>query len=110
MVGLRAALENLKDAGCSTVYIDGSFVMNKEMPNDYDGCWEEGGVNPEVLDPVLLTFTSGRAMQKAKYLGELFPASIGADQDGLSFLQFFQTDRETGRSKGIVAEDLGGLR
>ena len=42
-------------------------------------------------------------------MGELFPTSIIADTDGLSFLEFFQTDKETGIPKGIVAIDLGGL-
>ena len=109
MAGLRAALENLKSAGCQTVYVDGSFVTRKEFPNDFDACWEEAGVDPSVLDPVLLTFDPGRAAQKARYLGELFPASIIADTDGLSFLEFFQTDKDAGRSKGIIGIDLGDL-
>ena len=109
MVGLRAALEDLKSAGCRVVYLDGSFVTSKSMPNDYDACWEESGVDPTALHPVLLTFDPGRAAQKARYMGELFPASVIADTDGLSFLEFFQTDRETGRPKGIIAIDLGGL-
>ena len=70
MTGLRAALENLKSAGCLTAYLNGSFVTSKTLPNDYDACWEEAG-------------------QKAKYMGELFPASIIADAGGLSFLEFF---------------------
>lgn len=109
MIGLRAALENLEAAGCRTAYINGSFVTSKDLPNDYDACWEEEGVDPVALDPVLLTFDPGRATQKAKYLGELFPASVIADSEGLSFLEFFQTDKESGRPKGIVAIDLGGL-
>ena len=109
MTGLRAALEEFKKAGCQTVYINGSFVTSKELPNDYDCCWEEAGVDPVALDPALLTFDPGRATQKAKYMGELFPASIIAEKNGLSFLEFFQTDRETGRPKGIVVIDLGGL-
>ena len=108
--GLRAALENLKDAGCLTVYINGSFVTDKVLPNDYDACWEEDGVDPEALDPVLLTFDPGRATQKAKYMGELFPASVIASSEGLSFLQFFQTDKNTGKPKGIVAIDLDGMK
>ena len=109
MAGLRAALVNLKGAGCRTVCVNGSFVTSKSLPNDYDACWEENGVDPVALDPVLLTFDPGRAAQKAKYMGELFPASVVADSGGLSFLEFFQTDKETGRPKGIVALDLGGL-
>ena len=108
--GVKAAIENLKSAGCQTVYVDGSFVTAKEVPNDFDACWEEVGVDPLALDPVLLTFDPGRTTQKAKYLGELFPASIIASEDGFSFLGFFQTDKDTGGPKGIVAIDLGGLR
>ena len=106
--GLEMAIDSLRRAGCRTVYIDGSFVTSKEVPNDFDACWEEAGVEPELLDPVLLQFDAGRAAQKARYLGELFPASLGATVEGMSFLEFFQTDRETGGSKGIVAVDLGG--
>ena len=108
LAGLEMAIESLSRAGCRTVYIDGSFVTSKEIPKDFDACWEEEGVAPELLDPVLLRFDAGRAAQKARYLGELFPASIGATADGISFLEFFQTDRETGRTKGIVAVDRGG--
>ena len=109
MTGLKDAMTNLKDAGCRTVYIDGSFVTGKEIPGDFDACWEVEEVDPIILDPVLLTFEDGRAKQKAKYMGELFPASTIADDDGFSFLEFFQTDKETGRRKGIVAIDLREL-
>lgn len=109
IAGLRAALENLEGAGCRTVYLDGSFATSKALPNDYDACWEEAGVDPEALDPVLLTFDPVRATQKAKYMGEFFPATIIAGVDGLSFLEFFQTDKDTGRPKGIIAIELGGL-
>ena len=110
LMGLRAALENLSGAGCRSIYLNGSFVTRKDRPNDYDSCWEEAGVDAAALDPVLLTFEFGRAAQKAKYLGELFPASAPADEEeGLSFLEFFQTDKETGSAKGIIALDLRGL-
>ncbi len=63
MRGLKATLENLRDASCRTTYIDGSFVTSKAIPNDYDACWEEAGVDPVMLDPVLLIFDLGRATQ-----------------------------------------------
>ena len=101
--GLQMAINSLRRAGCRTVYIDGSFVTSKEIPNDFDACWEETGVVPELLDPVLLQFDAGRAAQKARYLGELFPASLGATVEGMSFLEFFQTypggRREQGHSR-----------
>ena len=80
-------------------------MTRKDLPNDYDACWEETGVDPAALDSVLLTFDPRRATQKAKYMGELFPASIIAGTDGLSFLELFQIDKNTGRTKGIIAID-----
>ena len=71
---LRAALLSLKDSGCRRAYIDGSFVTAKEQPDDFDGCWEVDGVDPDKLDPVLLEFSNRRAAQKAKFHAELFLA------------------------------------
>ncbi|MDQ3694456.1 MAG: hypothetical protein M3464_12640 [Chloroflexota bacterium] len=87
------------------MYIDGSFVTAKEIPADFDACWESTGVDPRLLDPTLRTFDAGRATQKAKYLGELFRAGSPALSSGLPFLDFFQEDR-SGQPKGIVVLDL----
>jgi hypothetical protein len=57
---------------------------------------------------VLLDFSNKRAAQKAKYSGELFPATAPVGP-GARFLDFFQQDKATGEPKGIVAIDLGGL-
>ena len=107
--GLQAALNALQAAGCQTVYVDGSLVTSKLRPGDFDGCWEEAGIDFSVLDPVLLDLGPGRVAQKAKFGGELFPASISADPEDHTFLEFFQIDKDTGREKGIIALDLGGL-
>lgn len=104
--GLKAALKSLRASGCLKVYLDGSFVTAKLLPNDFDGCWDIEGVDPESLDPVWLTFDSGRAAQKAKFLGELFPGEFDEEATGLTFLEFFQIDKQTGTSKGIVVLDL----
>lgn len=104
--GLRDALRSLKEAGCSVAYIDGSFVTQKTVPGDFDACWDEGGVDPDVLDPVLLDFSNRRATQKAKFGGELFPRSGSANPSGTSFLSFFQIDKATGEPKGIIAINL----
>lgn len=45
-VGLRAALDNLRQAGCQEVYLDGSFATDKAEPQDFDGCWSKVGVDP----------------------------------------------------------------
>jgi len=105
LAGLRAALEALRAAGCHRAYIDGSFVTAKRRPNDFDGCWAMEGVDPAQLDPILLTFDRGRAAQKAKYPGELFPAQFTEGGSGMTFLDFFQLDKE-GRPKGIIALDI----
>ena len=99
----------LKTAGCQTVYVDGSFVTDKEVPEDFDACWDLTGVDPDLIDPILLTFDPGRTAQKTKYLGELFPSTARSGNPGPVFLDFFQTDRDTGNPKGIIAIDLRRL-
>lgn len=107
--GLRQAVTSLRGAGCLRAYIDGSFVTAKESPGDFDGCWEVAGVDPDLLDPVLLTFANARAEQKARFGGELFPAEASADPHGTRFLDYFQQDKLTGEPKGIVSLDLKEL-
>jgi hypothetical protein len=107
--GLRQALTALRDAGCRTVYVDGSFVTAKSTPGDFDGCWEPDGVDLGRLDPTLYDFDAGRRAQKRKYGGELFPASFPADSAGSVMLELFQRDRDANVRKGIIVIDLGGL-
>lgn len=106
LAGLRAAALELQRCGCPRLYVDGSFVTDKPLPGDYDGCWELKGTNLAMLDPVLKDLSNKRAAQKAKYGGELFPASAGATAAGRTFLDFFQIDKTTGAPKGIIAIDL----
>ena len=98
---------NLAEAGCGELLLDGSFVTAKLLPGDYDGAWEPAGVDPVLLDPVLLDFTNRRAAMRAKYLGDLFPASFLA-ASGVVYRDFFKTDRN-GVEKGVVRVDLGSL-
>ena len=105
--GMRRACESLKMVGCPRIFIGGSLVTDKEFPGDFDLCWQDDTVNflqLQSLDSVLLDFKNKRAAQKAKYGGELFPASISAD-GYRTYLEFFQFDRN-GEIKGIVAIDL----
>ncbi len=107
LAGLLAALRNLAAAGCQSVLLDGSFVSEKDLPEDYDGAWDTKGVNPALLDPVLLDFSNSRAAMKSKYLGELFPATATAGP-GILYRDFFMKDRN-GVPKGVVHIDLGSL-
>jgi len=110
--GLKIAMMQLQGAGCSTIYIDGSFVTRKQIPGDFDACWDSNGVDMQKLKaiaPTLLNFRNKRADQKAEYRGELFPAEWPADDYGNCFLEFFQKDRD-GNPKGLVAIDLRSLQ
>lgn len=107
--GLKRALDVLRVAGCRTVYLDGSFVTAKLIPNDFDACWVRDGVDLELLDPELLDFQHGRLAQKLRYGGELFPIHSRRITGKTSLLTFFQTNRETGAAKGILAIDLRTL-
>ena len=107
MNGLLAACHNLAGTGCRELLLDGSFVTAKTMPGDYDGAWETDGVDIDRLDPVFLNSANGFAAVRAKYLGDLFPAS-GVAEPGVPFRDFFQTDRD-GVEKGVVLVNLGSL-
>lgn len=98
--GLKEALDLLKRAGCRRVYLDGSFVTGKELPNDVDVCWDVDGVDPMSLDSVFFDFDNGRAAQKERFGAEFFPAQ--APQRLKTFLDFFQIDKDTGKPKGII--------
>lgn len=105
--GFKKAISSLKQCGCKYVYLDGSFVTTKQLPSDFDACWEEEGVDIfalRVIEPVLLEFSNNRAAQKAKFMGEFFPAKLAAENKHPHrvFLDFFQTDKNTGHTKGII--------
>lgn len=108
LAGMLEALGQLKSAGCTRAWVDGSFVTAKEVPGDYDACWDAEGVDFDRIDDRLLTFDPGRATQKAAFLGEWFLADARADPQGTLFRDFFQTDRD-GRRKGIVVIELKGV-
>jgi hypothetical protein len=50
--GFESACKLLRRAGCSLVYLDGSFVTRKERPGDFDACWDIQGVDEDALDPI----------------------------------------------------------
>lgn len=76
-------------------------MTEKPIPRDFDVCWDPTGVEPGRLDPVLLDFDNLRRNQKLKYGGEFFPSSARADGTH-NFADYFQTDRDTGKNKGII--------
>lgn len=109
IAGLKLAIQELKEAGCSIIYINGSFTSSKPNPGDFDCCWEESGVNAyelKLLAPTIYNFALQRTQQKAKYKGEIFPANYPANETGTLYIDFFKFDTRTDISKGIIAIDL----
>jgi hypothetical protein len=103
--GLKIAGDALRACGCSTLYLNGSFASSKPDPNDYDACWVMAGVRLHELaniEPVFFDFAGGRAAQKRRFRGEWFPADMTEIGSGKTFLQFFQTDPNTGEEKGLL--------
>lgn len=103
--GFRRGLQALLIAGCKIIFLNGSFVTDKLDPGDFDCCWDPTGVDVKKLDPVFLDFSNRRQRQKLKYGGEFFPSSATAD-GSRTFVSFFQTDKDTGKDKGIIRIQL----
>ncbi|GAA6621995.1 DUF6932 family protein [Scytonema sp. NUACC26] len=104
--GMEIVMTDLKAAGCRTFYINGSFVTNEPLSNDFDACWDRDDVDIEYLrekSPLILKFYDSTA-QKAKYKGEIYQSDRPVDESTIS-IEFFQRDREQNR-KGIIAINL----
>ncbi len=105
MRGLRDAASNFELSNVRALWINGSFVTDKEEPNDVDGCWEyTPSVDVTKLDPV---FLGPREEMKNKYGLDFFIANIIEAGSGLPFPKFFQVNRD-GDPKGIIVVKLGG--
>lgn len=104
--GLAEGLAVLASAGCSRVWLNGSFVTTKEEPADFDCVWDPTGVDLDVIceaGPELLDLGAGRSAQKQRFGGEFLP-NVTEAATGKQFASFFQTDRD-GSQKGIVVLD-----
>jgi hypothetical protein len=102
---LKQLIKDLKAIGCKTIYIDGSYITRKSLPNDIDICWESNGVDlntAKLIMPILWDFRNGRYAQQKKYHADIFPARCIELSSKLYFLDFFQVDKNTGESKGII--------
>ncbi|MXY08642.1 MAG: hypothetical protein F4Y61_08345 [Rhodothermaceae bacterium] len=104
--GLIEASRILNRAGCQHLFLDGSFVTKKPIPNDYDVCWDPHGVDRQLMDPVFFDFRNNRAAQKERFGGEFFPSTSQASPFGPSFLEFFQIEKSSGKQKGIIKVQL----
>lgn len=106
---LKLLINDLKAIGCKTIYIDGSFITKKALPNDIDICWESKGVdliNAKKTMPILWDFSNGRYEQQKKYHSDIFPANVMERSSSKYFLDFFQCDKKTGNAKGIIKLEI----
>lgn len=104
--GLAEAIELPAAAGCTRIWLNGSFVTAKDKPADFDACWDPDGVDLDALEPIFSDFANARANQKVRFGGELFP-NVTETGSGLVFADFFKNERDGGR-KGIVVLTIGG--
>ena len=98
--GLRKGLTLLRQYGCREVYIDGSFVTAKPLPNDIDVCYDNTHMNWKKFikeHPEFNDSKNGSRIQKEKYQSEFYAYNAFED----SILQFFQFNRD-GDPKGLV--------
>jgi hypothetical protein len=99
--GLLNAVGVLLGAGCSRIYLGGSFVTSKLVPSDYDGCWDPTGVRVAELDPVFINMPASKPEQKRRFRGEFWQGRH--DLPGFdAFPKFFQQDTRTGARKGLL--------
>lgn len=104
--GLAEGLAILGEAGCTQVWLNGSFASTKDEPGDFDCVWSPAGVDRAQLadlGPELLDLSNHRAAQKARFGGEFLP-NVVEKASGRQFAAFFQSDRD-GTHKGIVIVD-----
>ena len=107
--GMKTLITHLKTVQCRNLYVDGSFVTVKVVPNDYDACWEMQGVKIELIDPVLLAFDDdGKRKMQEKYLGDIRPDICSPTETDGTYLEFFQIGRDR-EAKGIVQLSLGEI-
>jgi hypothetical protein len=97
LYGFKSLLVMLMAIGCKEIYIGGSFVTNKEYPNDIDGCFDGMGIWS--LDPI---FVDRLDEQRVRFGCELRVDYMSA------FQGFLQRNRD-GESIGIIAIDLTDL-
>ncbi|MBA2535757.1 MAG: hypothetical protein H0V21_12180 [Rubrobacter sp.] len=110
---LEEALGLMATCGVIRVHLDGSFVTDKDRPNDVDGCCDlaedVSAEDLERLTPIFPPNLSNRAEAKRRFRVDLFPAAATELGSGQPFLLFFQTDHE-GRERGVLSVKLRARR
>ena len=115
LAGLAAALAELRAAGCSQIFVGGSFLTPKPDPNDIDCCFDYAHDLdwPRLAAADLLSTANDCAAQRARYGCEFHFANMAIDQFGpiqatITFLEFYQRNAD-GEPVGVVVLALGSL-
>lgn len=96
--GLVFVVSRLRDRGVTRIWIDGSFVTNKERPGDVDVVFDPDGADTTGWG--LLTFARRHDLKRIHRV-DLWPHPSPQGITGVPIAEWFQTDRE-GEPKGIV--------
>ncbi len=103
---LLKVIDLLKKFHCKAIYVDGSYVTSKELPNDIDVCWEDEDENgediydhAELMAPILF---ASKEEQQQKYNMDILPAHFKSIKGKTFFINYFQLDKETDLPKGII--------
>ena len=102
--GLRRVINDLKDIGCKTIYVDGSYVTNSRFPKDIDVCWEHRGISTGIAKSKKPNIFNG--MSKEIYNCDLYPAYHIESGSEIFFIDFFKRDKSSGLEKGIIRIDI----
>lgn len=103
--GLEEALGLMANCGVRRAYLGGSFVTDKDRPNDIDGCYDvaEDATAEDLrrLVPIFPPTSENRARAKRMFGVDFFPAGWVEFESGTTFFEFFQVDRR-GRRRGVL--------
>lgn len=101
--GLVQVVSILKESNCPEVFLDGSFITAKELPNDYDLCYEPTGMAPAER---LREFLEHSETRKERYLGDVF-IHMPEPPFFVNHVTYWQRDGRNGDvAKGIIRIDL----
>lgn len=99
-------LKILKSLGCTNAYIAGSFVTNKEFPNDIDLCVDITNIDYKRLAKEYPELLSAKGIQKIK--NEYKVHLIFYDAGCLEYLDWFKKDRND-NPRGLVKIYLNNI-
>jgi hypothetical protein len=100
---LKRVISILIECKCQEVFLNGSFITNKEEPGDYDLCYEPTGI---VATDNLQMFLKTREARKEEYLGDIF-VRLPQPPYLADYVEMWQTDtRQDDIPKGIIRIDL----